>query len=177
MSSKGFIELLKLNDRGVTRAKQSDGHAESEWSGVAFRVGHISLVIPLGEVAEVVGNLSYTPVPMSKNWMKGVSNLRGRLLPLINLSQFIGVNVQEKTAVKNKVIVLDQKNMFCGLIVDQVYGIQHFNKEQFVGGEVDVQEGINPYLQGYFKRENNRVWHVFMLSKLVKDEKYLNVAV
>lgn len=177
MASKGFIELLKLNDRGITRARDRLGESERLWSGVAFRLGDISLIAPLGEVSEVVNMLQGSNVPMVQTWMKGVANLRGRLLPLVDLSEFTGITEEAKRSSKHKIIVIDQPNLFSGLIVDQVFGIQHFSANQYIGESLQVNEGINSYLQGYFKRDNNTVWHVFMLSKLAKDERYLDAAV
>lgn len=178
MASKGFIELLRLHDRGISRNREQLGESEQLWSGVAFRIGGISLVAPLGEVAEVVNLMQSTMMPQVQSWMKGIANLRGRLLPIVDLADFSGVErLSNQRLDQRKIMVIDIPNLFSGLLVDQVYGIQHFSPNQFVGKNFQVNKGIDPYLQGYFTRDNEKVWQVFMMSKLVQDARYLDASI
>lgn len=178
MASQGFIELLRLADRGQKRAQGQLGSEDSLWSGIAFRIGDVNLIAPLGEVSEVVSVVNGTLVPKVQPWMKGITNLRGRLLPLTDLSEFTGMTGQtQQSQLQRKTLVVDSSHIYSGLIVDQVYGIQHLQKEHFVGTGLQVNEGLDPYLHGYFKNSQDQVWHVFMISHLAKDERYLNAAI
>lgn len=177
MSSKGFIELLRLSERGKQR-QSGRKDTESTWSGVAFKLGEFNFIAPLGEVLEVVNPLAMTQVPKVKPWMKGLTNLRGRLLPVTDLGQFAGM---ESSAIKQdsaKIIVVSHDELYTGLMVDRVFGIQHFSPEQFSGTSVQVQPSLDVYLQGYFyDARKDDVWHVFLLSKLIEQSEFLNAAV
>src|SRR3546814_12949740 len=59
-------------------------HGDS-WSGIGFRLGEHWYVAPMGEVSEVLHEPRYTHLPGVKPWVRGVANLRGRLLPLMDL--------------------------------------------------------------------------------------------
>src|SRR4030065_107315 len=60
------------------------------WSGVGFRLGDMSLVAPLDHVLEILPPPSMTPVPGVKSWLKGVANVRGNLITIVDLSEFFG---------------------------------------------------------------------------------------
>ena len=64
-------------------------HGDS-WSGIGFRLGEHWYVAPMGEVSEVLHEPRYTHLPGVKPWVRGVANLRGRLLPLMDLCGFFG---------------------------------------------------------------------------------------
>ena len=53
------------------------------WSGIGFRLGEHWYVAPMGEVSEVLHEPRFTQLPGVKPWVKGVANLRGRLLPIM----------------------------------------------------------------------------------------------
>lgn len=176
MAAKGFIQLLRLSEKGRQRIQQGQESQEDRWSGVAFVLGGKRYVAPLGEVAEVLRVPEYTPVHGVHRWLFGLSNVRGRLLPLVDLAEF--ANVERGQAIDNakrKVIVLDHDELFSGLLVDEVLGIQHFNKASYDAQVVDVPAGMHLYLQGGFKRAEQS-WHIFMLSKLAVDPRYLNAS-
>ncbi len=176
MAAKGFIQLLRLSEKGRQRVQRGLENQEDRWSGVAFVLAGKRYVAPLGEIAEVLRIPEYTPVHGVLHWMFGLSNVRGRLLPLIDLAKF--TNVIHESAVDNskrKVIVLDHGDLFSGLVVDEVLGIQHFSKSSYSPQVVGAPEGIIPYLQGGFKRAEKN-WHILMLSKLAADQRYLNAS-
>jgi|JI81AbrownRNA_FD_contig_91_149627_length_3416_multi_2_in_0_out_0_3 twitching motility protein PilI len=174
MAARGFIELLRLAERGRQRARAGRDGAAGRWSGVAFVLNGAYYVAPLGEIAEVLKVPEYTTVPGVQQWLKGLANVRGRLLPLTDLSLFIGID-QRRPDARRKILVVDQNDLFSGLMVDEVLGIQHFSKLGYYQTQREVPAGIQPYVQGHFEREG-QVWHVFLPSLLAADSRYLNAA-
>ncbi|WP_143490643.1 chemotaxis protein CheW, partial [Pseudomonas aeruginosa] len=67
--------------------------AVQSWSGIGFRMGGRFFVAPMGEVGEVLHEPRYTQLPGVKTWVKGVANVRGRLLPIIDLCGFLGTEL------------------------------------------------------------------------------------
>src|ERR1700760_1565499 len=61
---------------------------QDNWSGIGFRLGEHWYVAPMGEVSEVLHEPRFTQLPGVKSWVKGVANLRGRLLPMMDLGGF-----------------------------------------------------------------------------------------
>lgn len=57
----------------------------------AFRVGDVQLLLPEGTVAELLDPLDVFPIPNAPSWTAGLINLRGDLLPVIDLHQVFGI--------------------------------------------------------------------------------------
>lgn len=175
MASNGFIELLRLADRGIKRQKGEHLSASTQWLGVAFSLGGEQLVAPLGDIAEVLSMPDVTPVPLSKPWMTGVANVRGRLLPITNLGQFLGLPTNQGRTQTKKLLVVDQSKIFSGLLVDDVLGIQTFNQRQYEPEGLPAESPLAAYTHGRF-RQNEQVWYIFMPSLLAEDQRYLEAA-
>lgn len=99
--------------------------AVQSWSGIGFRMGGRFFVAPMGEVGEVLHEPRYTQLPGVKTWVKGVANVRGRLLPIMDLCGFLGTELSPLRK-QRRVLVVEHLDVFAGLIVDEVFGMQHF---------------------------------------------------
>ena len=95
------FELLKaMESKGLRIAAGSPGQASSEWSGLAFRIGDDRFVCPRDDVREVlVYPDSMTRIPGAREWITGLSNVRGQLLPVIDLKAFLGFNKYYVTSI------------------------------------------------------------------------------
>lgn len=175
MASNGFIELLRLADRAVKRKKGEHITAKTQWLGVAFILGGEQLIAPLGDVAEVLSMPDITPVPLAKPWLTGIANVRGRLLPITNMSSFLGITSVKSRQSRQKLLVIDQPKIFSGLQVDEVLGIQTFNQRQYEPIGLPPESPLANYTHGRF-RQNDQTWYVFMPSFLTQDPRYLEAA-
>jgi hypothetical protein len=59
------------------------------WRGIGFRIGTRYLVSSINEVNEILTFPSLTLVPGTRHWLLGVANVRGNLVPLIDLKQYL----------------------------------------------------------------------------------------
>ncbi len=86
-----LLRELERRSRAKTVGIASDAPPGREWVGVAFRIGGETFLIAREETREVLGYPpSVTRIPGAKPWIKGLANVRGQLLPLIDLRQFLG---------------------------------------------------------------------------------------
>ena len=174
MAANGFIELLRLFKRG-NKQYASTQNEVSRWSGIAFEMLGQYFVAPLGEISEVIYPPKYTPVPNTQAWVRGLANIRGRLLSVSDLSQFIS-GQRSQFSPTQKVICISHQDHYVGLVVDQVLGIQHFNKKSFFSQNAELDSKLKDYCQGYF-HQHNQQWHVFLLSRLLKNPQYMNASI
>ena len=176
MASKGFIELLRIADLARARKSGRRGGKEFDWQGIVFEIGGQRLVAPMGQVSEILTMPEYTSLPLVKPWMLGIANIRGRLLPLTDLSRFLQVPSQLSQMAQRKVIVIDHDNMFSGLLVDKVLGIEQFTQDQYRPEALESSSPFAPYNHGkFFKDEQD--WYVFMPSLLAQDLQYTDAAI
>lgn len=176
MAAKGFIKLLEIAERSRQRTLglPADGQAIEYWSGIGFTLDGQHFLAAMGEVSEVLAVPRYTHVPGVRPWMKGIANVRGRLLPIMDLLGYFNrlSSLQEH---RRRLIVIDQGDIFSGLVVDDVLGMQHFPVQDY-SAEVPVMPAeLVPFVQGAFRRED-RQWAIFSLSRLVEDPQFLQAA-
>src|SRR5687768_18608043 len=85
------FDLLKELERLARTALTGQGRdaaSEREWVGVAFRLGSENFLVAREETREVLGFPSVlTRVPGAKGWIRGVANVRGTLLPVVDLDR------------------------------------------------------------------------------------------
>jgi purine-binding chemotaxis protein CheW len=86
---------------------------------VAFRVAGQDFGIDIMTVREIRGWTIATALPQSPDFVRGVVNLRGTVLPVIDLSQRLGLGAIEPTA-RSAVIVTQIGSRVVGLLVDAV---------------------------------------------------------
>lgn len=89
---------------------------------VVFRIGVQEFCIDIMSVREIRGWTPATPLPRAPKFVRGVINLRGAVLPVVDLAECLGFSANEQTA--NQVIVVVQiGNRVVGLLVDAVSDI------------------------------------------------------
>jgi len=175
MAAKGFIKLLEIAGRSKQKNLGLLGQGEQSWTGVGFVLAGEYFLAPIGEVAEILKLPRYTLIPGVELWMKGLANVRGRLLLITDILMFLG---RKSTVLDNKrrVLVVDHEEMFAGLIVDEVLGMQHFNIQDFSLAVKAPFGEVSPFVRGAFVSEG-KTWYVLLLSRLVEDPRFLKAAV
>ena len=72
-------------------------------------------------------------------------------------------------------LVVEQGDIFSGLVVDSVLGMQYFATDSFKDSPEGVPENVQPFVSGGYER-NEEVWKVFSAVDLLEDERFLDVA-
>jgi twitching motility protein PilI len=171
-------ELLQELDRRARAAAQgkSDTTASgAEWVGIAFRLGGEAFLLAREETREVMGYpAAVTRVPGAKNWIRGLSNVRGQLLPVIDVRAFLGsggTTVSRAT----RVLVANHREIPAGLVVDEVMGFRRFYESEFSADLPPTLLRCERYLAGAFKR-GAEVWPVFSVRGLLESQQFMQAA-
>jgi twitching motility protein PilI len=177
MGQSEAIDLLREIEAAAFRNSaplplKQDAH--SEWQGMAFQVGGLRLVCAMGEISEVLKMPRVTPLPGVKSWILGIANVRGRLIPVIDLHQYLGMSPTLPMA-QWRVLVVEEGNLVAGLLVEQSLGMQHFVQDSFETGTFEALGALNPHVTGAF-RHSGRVFYEAHLKSILKDERFFDVA-
>ncbi|HEV2698124.1 MAG TPA: chemotaxis protein CheW, partial [Terriglobales bacterium] len=86
---------------------------------VSFRVGDEEFGLDILRVQEIIRHQHLTRVPNSSDFVDGVINLRGRVIPVIALRKRFGIS-QQPAEGQARIVVLEVQNMVLGFIVDSV---------------------------------------------------------
>jgi twitching motility protein PilI len=169
-----LAELDKLG-RNATTGTAEQAAASREWVGVALRMAGELYLIARDETREVLSvPSSLTRVPGAKPWIKGLANVRGSLLPVIDLRQFFGSGVTS-TSRNTRVIVVNHRDVPAGLMVDEVLGFRRFQEGEFSADAPPTVVRVERYLAGSFRRGPEQ-WPVLSMRTLVESQAFQDAA-
>lgn len=86
---------------------------------VTFRLGNEEFSLDILRVQEIIRHMDLTRVPRTPDFVEGVINLRGRVIPVLDLRKRFGLPADERTN-ETRIIVVDVDNRTVGLKVDAV---------------------------------------------------------
>ncbi len=95
---------------------------------ISFRIGAQEFCVDIMSVREIRGWAPATPLPQSPGFIRGVINLRGAVLPIVDLAARLGLPVTEPTA-RHVIIVARIGTQVVGLLVDAVCDILTVTKD------------------------------------------------
>ncbi|GMQ91579.1 MAG: chemotaxis protein CheW [Gammaproteobacteria bacterium] len=176
MSQDPFSVLQTMEQSGTRGAPLllDDSKLAVLWSGVAFRLGDLNLVTPLDHVLEVLPYPDVTPLPGTKSWLKGLANIRGNLLTIVDLPEYFGKSPVTK-GVRSRILVMNTGEYSAGLLVNEVLGLRHFDEEterQVLSG---LEEPVGEQIIGGFLQEGV-LWGVFDMHVLSQNQAFRRVA-
>src|SRR5918993_5374310 len=128
-----FETLLDYEQRSLSHVpgRPEMVEAPGHWRGVGFRLGQRRLVSSFDEVMEILPLPAVTPVPGAQSWMLGVANVRGTLLPVVDLKQFLE---GERTVIHEgqRVLIVRQSGGDVAVTIDELYGQRSFVEAQMI---------------------------------------------
>lgn len=113
-----------------------------------FQLGDESYGIEVAKVQEIVWMTEITHVPRSADFVEGVVNLRGKIIPVLDLRRRFGLAAQEVTP-KTRIVVVKVGPRVLGLIVDRVHEVVRMSADTVTPPPEMVTQGMdNSYLKG-----------------------------
>jgi purine-binding chemotaxis protein CheW len=132
---------------------------------VNFTVAEVNYGVPVEQVREVRDMQAVTPIPGSDTCIKGVTNLRGQIITLMDLRKRL--NLPIKTEGTDKIIVIEMKNHAIGVLVDAVTEVSTLDGKD-VESNSELSIGFEKYVIGVGKQSSKLVV-LLDLIKVVND--------
>ena len=181
MTNQASVELVALL-QDIGRRSQVHAHNLPKqveflnyWEGILFTVGGDRLVAPLNEIVEILNYpTSVTMVPGTCSWVRGIANIRGNLLPIIDLQAFLGGGTTVPGR-RSRVLVVQHRDVFTGLLVGDTVGMRHFDEAEKADCATTDAPMAN-YVTGAFEHEGE-IWPVFSMHALAASPEFLSAAV
>jgi len=147
---------------------------EQDWQGLAFVLDGVRLVTAMEEVRELLPFPdTVTRVPGTQDWMLGLANVRGELLPIVDLQRFIGaapVALNDRC----RVLVIRNRGASTGLLVSSVIGMRHLPLERQIR-DAEFDGLVGRYVYDVFEMDDG-LWPVFSMAALANDERFMSAA-
>ena len=136
---------------------------------VTFRIGEEEFGVDILRVQEIIRIMEITRVPKSPDFVEGVINLRGKVIPIIDLRKRFGLEVKEHDK-HTRIIVIEMNNMIVGFVVDAVSEVLRIPADTVEPPPPAVMGGIDSeYINGVGKLED-RLLILLDLDKLLSQE-------
>lgn len=146
---------------------------EERWHGLAFGIGNVRLVVDLTVFTDIVECGAITPVPRTRSWVRGITNVRGSLYSIVDLGELLGLS-RINTETEGKLLVINDPDLGCALLVNRIYGLRRFDHDN-EHREAGVLDGaVQPYVRHAYLQEEE-LWGVLDMEKLTRSEKFQNV--
>jgi twitching motility protein PilI len=163
-----FEALAEYERRSLAHAAGVPEQIEAPglWRGIGFRIGSRHLVSSINEVNEILTYPSLTLVPGTRKWLLGVANVRGNLVPLIDLKQYLE---DERTYLSDasRVLLVRQAGGSVGLLVDEVLGQRNFSEEQRFDALAEEDERYSRFVAEKYPLGEVQ-WGLFSMAVLVR---------
>lgn len=147
------------------------------WRGVGYRIGRKRLASGFDEVGEILPMPPVTPVPGAQPWMLGVANIRGNLLPIVDLKQFLE---GERTVLheSQRVLIVRQPGGDVAVTIDELFGQRSFMDEQQLPKDEDgpLAEGRYAHFIDRVYRLADDTWGIFSLERLARTPEFRQAA-
>ncbi len=112
---------------------------------IGFLMNGCEYTIPILKVQEIVNLPQFTKLPQSPDYLEGVTNLRGKIIPIINLKKMVGL---QSESAGEKVIVISSGRVTFGVLVDGITGVVSIEEneiepaENFMNTQIEQIEGV-----------------------------------
>ena len=176
MSIASPYELLKQLDarcrKNSTGLPVASGTNE-DWLGIGFSINNLPLLAKMEDVTEILPMPATIRVPGVKPWVLGLANIRGKLMPVLDMNGYL-YGEPSKIRKESRILIINRQAMASCLLVDEVFGLRRFKPEDH-RQEVTPDTGtLGDYLSGIFV-DQVRSWNVFSVEKLTRTEQFLRV--
>ncbi|PJK00590.1 chemotaxis protein CheW [Lysobacteraceae bacterium NML91-0213] len=144
------------------------------WRGVGYRIGARRLASNFDEVVEILPLPQITPVPGAQGWMLGVANVRGNLLPIVDLKQFLE---GERTVLheSQRMLVVRQGGGDVAVTIDELFGQRSFHETNEVPADALAQGRYAHFIDRAF-RLGDHEWGIFSLDRLTRTPEFRQAA-
>ena len=137
---------------------------------VGFTVGRETYGIPIAALHEIVRVPEITAVPDAPDYLEGVINLRGKIIPVMDLRKRFGTAAIQPDK-KNRILVVELENRLLGLIVSSASEVLKIPPSEIESPGAVFAEGESSYVTGVGKLKG-RLVILLDIARLLRQPEY-----
>jgi|TARA_B100001971_G_scaffold29821_2_gene24185 purine-binding chemotaxis protein CheW len=134
---------------------------------VVFDLAAEAFSVDIGSVREIIRMQDITRVPGAPGFVEGIINLRGNVIPVIDLRKRFDISVNELHK-DNRIVVMDISGQDMGVVVDAVTEVLRISAASVEPPSSVITTADSVYLLGIVKMENRMVI-LLDLDKVLSD--------
>ena len=149
----------------------AEASKEGEMQLVVFVMESEEFACGINNVREVLKMIRVTPLPRSLDFVEGVINMRGEVIPVIDLRKRFGLPEAERTD-ESRIIIVEVEERMVGLIVDSVREVLSLSNQQIQEAPSQVAGGKTDLITGVGKVED-RMLIILDLDRILTSEEQI----
>jgi chemotaxis signal transduction protein/chemotaxis regulatin CheY-phosphate phosphatase CheZ len=134
---------------------------------IGFKLNGSEFTLPILKVREIVNTPIITRLPQSPGYVEGIINLRGQIIPVIDLKELVGMG-ETVDREKTKTIVVTNEHRIFGILVDEITSVVNIDESNIEPAEGFMQDNLDR-VEGVAKFDD-RLVILLDTSKLVDME-------
>ena len=172
------FELLKalarrIEDQALPIPERSS--QDDSWQAVAFQLDNAAMLINMSAVDEVSPQPAVTRLPGVKRWVRGIANVRGEVLTIVDLHELFELSGSRNPAF-NRVIAIAQGETRLGVVVDRIIGMRQVATQQVRQEPSEgCPEAMKACVSGAVLIDDSWM-DIFDPAKLITNDNFLNLS-
>ena len=140
-------------------------------SKLGLQVGADGWLVVLADAAELLPVPTITPVPLTRPWFKGVTNIRGKLYSVVDFPAFLGGSAVMMGEQSRLLLVGERFRTSCALLIDRSLGLR--NPDQL---QLRATDGAKaPWIKAEYIDKDGKSWKELDLPQLIQEPDFLGV--
>jgi len=160
-------KLKQIINKQSAQQNESVNQADDIVQLVGFIIGEEEYAVPILSIQEIIKPFSWTRVPQVPKYVMGVFNLRGAVIPLIDLRLKFGIS-EKKHSDETRFIVMKDGDEVAGFVIDRLTMAIRIKKTN-IGPAPDTINGDNTMIDGVGKQED-RIITILKVNKLLERD-------
>jgi len=156
-----------INKQGSQQAEDGIDHSDDVVQLVGFIIGEEEYAIPILAIQEIIKPFSWTRVPQVPKYVVGVFNMRGAVIPLIDLRLKFGLG-SKNHGDETRFIVMRHGDDVAGFVIDRLTMAIRIKKVD-IGPAPDTVSGDDTMISGVGKQED-RIITILKVNKLLERD-------
>ncbi len=129
-----------------------------------FKLANQQCAIPIHYVQEVIDIVQFTKVPYVEDYIEGVINLRGYIIPVIDL--YKRCNLPQLESIPQNILIINNNKNKIGLKLDDVYSVEELDKNNIYTSEQCFLGMDHQFVSGVIK-QNEQLIFILKLDKII----------
>jgi twitching motility protein PilI len=141
---------------------------------LAARIGNFSVLFDMQHVSEIIATPTPTPVPWTQAWFRGLCNVRGRLIGVIDLQQFCGSPPLTADRAQQLIVLNEALKIQAGILISRAFGLRKLGGMQQVAQFANAQR---PWEIALYRDAQGETLTEIDLACLIKHDMFKNIGI
>jgi purine-binding chemotaxis protein CheW len=141
---------------------------------VGFRLKDEEFAFDIMKVVEIIRLKEITEVPTAPDFIEGVINLRGKIIPIIDLRKRFNVDFEDRDKKYRIIIVELMRNQLVGVMVDEVEKVIQVREDQVIPAPPTITEAGGRYIE-YIVKIDDRIIVLLDVDRIFSEEEQVDL--